>query len=145
MHSEKWRPGEEVPESATYVAYDENGNNGGSLYLEKGKRFPATQHSGSYYEMEDWKFLNCKNLGKQFCLPFFVQKISCCFSKSNKWQNKILWENIFEKTNIARLFVRFEKIVYNKLVKTNKDSDKTYDWIWWKSFAKNPKCKAKIW
>ena len=53
MHSEKWRPGEEVPESATYVAYDENGNNGGSLYLEKGKRFTATQHSGSYYEMED--------------------------------------------------------------------------------------------
>ena len=49
----KWVPGEEVPESATYVAYDKNGRNGGSLYLEKGKRFPATQHSGSYYVMED--------------------------------------------------------------------------------------------
>lgn len=49
----QWRPGEEVPESATYVAYDEYGHNGGSLYLEKGKRFPATQHSGSYYTMEE--------------------------------------------------------------------------------------------
>lgn len=45
----QWRPGEEVPESTTYVAYDSNGHNGGSLYLEKGKRFPATQHAGSYY------------------------------------------------------------------------------------------------
>ena len=49
--SKKWTPGETVPKSATYVAYDENGRNGGSLYLEKGKRFPATQHSGSYYTM----------------------------------------------------------------------------------------------
>ena len=48
-NSKQWRPGEQVPESATYVAYDEKGHNGGSLYLEKGKRFPATQHSGSYY------------------------------------------------------------------------------------------------
>ena len=45
----QWRPGEEVPESANYTAFDQYGNNGGSLYLEKGKRFPATQHSGSYY------------------------------------------------------------------------------------------------
>lgn len=45
----KWRPGDTVPKSSTYVAYDENGHNGGSLYLEKGKRFPATQNSGSYY------------------------------------------------------------------------------------------------
>lgn len=51
--TKQWKPGEQVPESATYVAYDEEGNNGGSLYLEKGKRFPATQHSGSYYVMED--------------------------------------------------------------------------------------------
>ena len=47
--SKKWRPGETVPKSATYSAYDADGHNGGSLYLEKGKRFPATQHSGSYY------------------------------------------------------------------------------------------------
>ena len=48
-NSKQWKPGEQVPESATYIAYDEKGHNGGSLYLEKGKRFPATQHSGSYY------------------------------------------------------------------------------------------------
>ena len=48
----KWTPGEQVPENGTYVAYDKEGHNGGSLYLEKGKRFPATQHSGSYYEKE---------------------------------------------------------------------------------------------
>ncbi len=51
MNNQKWRPGETVPNSATYVAYDENGRNGGSLYLEKGKRFPATQNSGSYYTL----------------------------------------------------------------------------------------------
>ena len=51
--TKQWRPGEEVPESANYVAYDSMGHNGGSLYLEKGKRFPATQHSGSYYIMEE--------------------------------------------------------------------------------------------
>lgn len=49
MSNKKWTPGEVVPKSATYEAYDKDGNNGGSLYLEKGKRFPATQHSGSYY------------------------------------------------------------------------------------------------
>lgn len=46
---EQWKPGETVPESATYTAYDKSGRNGGSLYLERGKRFPATQNSGSYY------------------------------------------------------------------------------------------------
>lgn len=49
----KWRPGEVVPESSNYTAYDEDGHNGGSTYLEKGERFPATQHSGSYYVKED--------------------------------------------------------------------------------------------
>ena len=49
--SKQWKPGEQVPESATYIAYDSEGHNGGSLYLEKGKRFPATQHSGSYYTL----------------------------------------------------------------------------------------------
>lgn len=47
--NKQWRPGETVPQSATYVAFDAQGHNGGSLYLEKGKRFPATQSSGSYY------------------------------------------------------------------------------------------------
>lgn len=47
--NKQWRPGETVPKSASYTAYDAQGNNGGSLYLERGKRFPATQNSGSYY------------------------------------------------------------------------------------------------
>ena len=49
--SKQWKPGETVPESATYVAFDAQGHDGGSLYLEKGKRYPATQHSGSYYRL----------------------------------------------------------------------------------------------
>lgn len=54
MNSNKqWRPGDVVPESANYVAYDAHGHNGGTVYLEKGKRFPATQHSGSYYVVEE--------------------------------------------------------------------------------------------
>lgn len=52
MHNEKWVPGEEAPKSANYTAYDANGRNGGSVYLDKGDRFPATQHSGSYYTLE---------------------------------------------------------------------------------------------
>ena len=31
--------------------FDKNENYGGTLYLEKGERFPATQHEGSYYTM----------------------------------------------------------------------------------------------
>ena len=53
MSNEKWRPGEVVPESSNYVAYDEEGHDGGACYLEKGQRFPATQHSGSYYVKEE--------------------------------------------------------------------------------------------
>ena len=52
-NGKQWKPGETVPESGTYTAYDSNGRNGGSLYLEKGKRFPATQHSGSYYTVSE--------------------------------------------------------------------------------------------
>jgi hypothetical protein len=51
--NKKWTPGEVVPKSGTYSAYSKEGENGGSLYLEKGKRFPATQHSGSYYVQAD--------------------------------------------------------------------------------------------
>lgn len=50
MEKHSYRPGEEAPESADYVAYDVNGRNGGTVHLEKGQRFPATQHEGSYYE-----------------------------------------------------------------------------------------------
>lgn len=53
---EKYRPGEIVPTSCDYRAYNEEGKDGGVVYLEKGKRFPATQHEGSYYVMEK----NCK-------------------------------------------------------------------------------------
>ena len=48
---EKYRPGEIVPKSGDYRAYDKDGQDGGKLYLEKGKRFPATQSSGSYYKL----------------------------------------------------------------------------------------------
>ena len=51
-NKQKWRPGEQAPESANYTAYDSEGHNGGTTYLEKGQRFPATQNSGSYYELE---------------------------------------------------------------------------------------------
>lgn len=53
QNNKKWTPGEVVPKSGTYSAYSREGENGGSLYLEKGKRFPATQHSGSYYVQAD--------------------------------------------------------------------------------------------
>ena len=48
---EKFRPGEYVPKSCNYQAFNKNENDGGTLYLEKGDRFPATQHEGSYYVM----------------------------------------------------------------------------------------------
>lgn len=53
MANNKYVPGEQVPTSGNYAAYDCNGQCGGSTYLERGKRFPATQHSGSYYMLED--------------------------------------------------------------------------------------------
>ena len=52
MEKQTWRPGEEAPRTGNYTAYDKEGRNGGSVYLEKGKRFPATQHEGSYYTEE---------------------------------------------------------------------------------------------
>lgn len=48
---EKFRPGEVAPSSSDYKAFDRNGRNGGTLHLEKGEKFPATQHEGSYYVM----------------------------------------------------------------------------------------------
>ena len=51
--NKSYKPGEVVKESGNYVAYDSKGHNGGSCYLEKGQRFPATQHSGSYYTKQD--------------------------------------------------------------------------------------------
>lgn len=49
----QYKPGEVCNETGNYIAYDENGNNGGTVYLEEGQRFPATQHSGSYYVKEN--------------------------------------------------------------------------------------------
>ncbi len=49
----KWKPGEQAPQSGNYACYDASGRCGGMVNLEKGQRFPATQHSGSYYVMED--------------------------------------------------------------------------------------------
>ena len=49
MEQQKWRPGEQAPQDGEYNAYDSQGNCGGSVYLKQGQRFPATQHSGSYY------------------------------------------------------------------------------------------------
>ena len=34
-NSQKWKPGEQVPESATYVAYDSEGHNGGKSLFRK--------------------------------------------------------------------------------------------------------------
>lgn len=45
----RFRPGEQAPQTGYYTAIDQNGQNGGSTYLEKGQRFPATQHEGSFY------------------------------------------------------------------------------------------------
>lgn len=47
---QKYKPGEEAPKTGNYVPYDKNGKTDGQpTHLEKGQRFPATQHSGSYY------------------------------------------------------------------------------------------------
>ena len=51
--NKQWKPGEQAPKSANYSCYDKDGRCGGSCYLEKGQRFPATQHSGSHYEMDE--------------------------------------------------------------------------------------------
>lgn len=53
MSNNKWRPGDVVPENGNYSAYDTEGHDGGTCYLEKGERFPATQHSGSYYVLDE--------------------------------------------------------------------------------------------
>ena len=71
----KYRPGEKVPMSGEYTAYDAKGHNGGSTYLEEGSRFPATQHEGSYYVM---------NMNKQS-----LQALACIFyTLFNKKSNR---------------------------------------------------------
>ena len=51
--SHKYRPGDQVPATGNYTAFDKEGQDGGTTYLERGKRFPATQHEGSYYVLTD--------------------------------------------------------------------------------------------
>ena len=41
-------PGEQSPDDAVYLCYDETGRCGGEVTLKIGQRFPATQHSNSY-------------------------------------------------------------------------------------------------
>ena len=50
MEKQTYRPGEAAPVTGNYTAYDVNGRNGGTVYLEKGQRSPYTQHEGSYFE-----------------------------------------------------------------------------------------------
>lgn len=68
--SKKFRPGEQAPQFGEYVSYDRDGHNGGTTYLEKGQRFPATQHEGSYYEMEEWDLNTNKKECKICCILF---------------------------------------------------------------------------
>ena len=50
---QKYRPGEVVPMTGDYEAYSDQGRDGGTIHLERGERFPATQHEGSYYTRAD--------------------------------------------------------------------------------------------
>ncbi len=45
----RYRPGESANKTGYYTAFDKDGENGGQIYLEKGQKFPATQHEGSFY------------------------------------------------------------------------------------------------
>lgn len=51
---EKYRSGQTVPMSCNYKAYDKNGKSHDEekTYLEKGDRFPPTQHEGAYWVMD---------------------------------------------------------------------------------------------
>lgn len=48
---DQFRPGEQAPETGDYQCFDSKCRCGGKVHLEKGQRFPATQHEGSHYEM----------------------------------------------------------------------------------------------
>lgn len=51
---QKFRPGEEVPMSCGYKAYDANGRSRDEqrTYLEEGETFPPLQHEGGYWVMD---------------------------------------------------------------------------------------------
>ncbi len=54
QNQQKYRSGDVVPMSCRYKAYDQNGESRDdeTTYLEKGNRFPPTQHEGSYWVMD---------------------------------------------------------------------------------------------
>lgn len=47
----EFKPGEQAPKTGDYECYDSKCRCGGKVHLEKGERFPATQHEGSHYEL----------------------------------------------------------------------------------------------
>ncbi len=53
-NQQKFRSGDVVPMSCRYKAYDKNGESRDedTTYLEKGNRFPPTQHEGAYWKMD---------------------------------------------------------------------------------------------
>ncbi|MBR2909191.1 MAG: YjzC family protein [Clostridia bacterium] len=52
---QKFRSGENVPESGNYKAYDKYGESQEEqqTYLERGQKFPPLQHSGGYWIKEN--------------------------------------------------------------------------------------------
>lgn len=50
MPNQKWKPGENAPESGEYELMDSNGRGTGAFVtMEKGNRFPPTDKEGQYY------------------------------------------------------------------------------------------------
>ena len=48
--TKQFKSGDIVPKSDTYIAYDGEGHDCGSLYLERGRLFPATPNANFYYK-----------------------------------------------------------------------------------------------
>ena len=58
-NQQKYRSGDRVPMSCNYKCYDKYGENDGEkTYLEKGTKFPPTQHEGAYWVMDMTKEKN---------------------------------------------------------------------------------------
>ena len=53
-NQQKFRSGDKAPMSCRYKAYDKNGqsHDEDTTYLEKGEKFPPTQHEGAYWVMD---------------------------------------------------------------------------------------------
>ena len=48
----KVKSGQIAPKSGTYQVIDEQGNNIGSVQMQKGNRIPPTQQAGAHFEIE---------------------------------------------------------------------------------------------